>query len=106
MSWSQIRGHERLVESFTRVVARGRLAHAYLFVGPRGVGKNRFATELARAILCEMPPPGTQLAACGHCASCILVNAGTHPDLFMVRRPEEKNELPIELMQELCRNFA
>src|SRR5256885_886902 len=58
MSWAQVRGHEHLVESFNRAVARGRLAHAYLFVGPPGVGKNLFAQELAKAILCEAPPLG------------------------------------------------
>jgi DNA polymerase-3 subunit delta' len=106
MSWSAIRGHDRLIASFTRAVARGRLAHAYLFVGPPGVGKTLFARELARALLCEAPPAGAVLDACDRCESCIFVGAGTHPDLFTVRRPEEKNEFPIELMEELCRSFT
>jgi DNA polymerase-3 subunit delta' len=105
MSWAQVRGHEHLVESFRRAVSRGRLAHGYLFVGPRGVGKTLFARELARAVLCEAPPAGAVLTACDRCASCLLVSAGTHPDLFVVRRPEDKNELPIDLMQQLCRDF-
>src|SRR6266853_5457053 len=102
MSWSHVRGHEHLVELFQRTVARGRLAHAYLFVGPHGVGKRLFAREFARALLCESPPPGSVLTACDQCASCLLVTAGTHPDLFSVQRPEEKNELPIGVMRELC----
>jgi DNA polymerase-3 subunit delta' len=106
MSWSIIRGHDRLVAAFQHAVARGRLAHAYLFVGPHGVGKTLFARELARAVLCESPPPGSVLTACDQCSSCHLVTAGNHPDLFTVRRPEDKNEFPIALMQELCRNFA
>ena len=56
MSWSRVRGHDHLIEGFRRVVERGRLAHGYLFVGPEGVGKRLFATELGRALLCESPP--------------------------------------------------
>src|SRR5262245_5124592 len=105
MSWSQILGHADRIESFRQIVARNRLAHAYLFVGPPGVGKRRFAQELAKALLCEAPR-ASSLDACDHCDACHLVDAGTHPDLFAVARPEDKNEMPIEVMKELCRNFS
>ncbi len=106
MSWAAIRGHDRIVDAFRRAYARRRMAHAYLLVGPSGVGKHRFARELARALLCEAPRSAAALEACDRCESCVLVAAGTHPDLFSVRRPEEKNELPIDVMQELCRDFT
>src|SRR5579871_2230323 len=105
MSWSRILGHDRQIEGFRRIAASGRLAHAYLFVGPSGVGKRLFARELARALLCESPSARSELEACDQCASCLLVEAGTHPDLFVVSRPEEKNELPVELMKQLCRDW-
>lgn len=107
MSWQQVRGHERLVSAFAGVVQRGRLGHAYLFVGPPGVGKKLFATELARALLCEGPAAlSGQLQACGQCAACKLVTAGSHPDLFLVQRPEDSNEMKIEVMRELCQKFS
>src|SRR5882724_7022853 len=106
MSWQRILGHDILIESFRRVVGSNRLAHAYLFCGPEGVGKRLFATELAKTLLCEEPPPGQPLTACDHCVSCRLVDADNHPDLFTVRKPEESNELPIEVMRELCRGFS
>lgn len=106
MSWERVRGHERLIEVFDRAVQHGRLAHAYLFVGPEGVGKKLFATELARALLCETREAGSPLEPCGQCLSCRMIDAGSHPDFYVVGRPEEKNEFPVEVMRELCRNFS
>jgi DNA polymerase-3 subunit delta' len=86
-------------------VQRGRLAHAYLFTGPPGIGKRLFADELAKALLCEAPVGG-RLEACDRCAACLQVVAGTHPDHFVAGRPEESLELPISSMREFCHNFA
>jgi DNA polymerase-3 subunit delta' len=104
VSWQRVLGHDAQVKAFDRARRRGRLAHAYLLVGPAGVGKRLFAGELAKALLCETP--SDTLAACDHCTACTLVDANTHPDLFMVSRPEGLNELPIELMRELCQGFG
>jgi DNA polymerase-3 subunit delta' len=104
VSWQRVRGHEAQVAAFAQAVRRGRLAHAYLFTGPSGVGKRLFAGELGKALLCEFA--GTELQACDHCESCVLVEAGTHPDFFTVSRPEDSHELPIEVMRELCRGFT
>jgi DNA polymerase-3 subunit delta' len=104
VSWTRIQGHERWVKVFTRVAQQNRLAHAYLFVGPQGIGKHLFALELAKTLLCE--GRGERFEACDQCESCVLVEAGTHPDYFAVALPEESNELPIELLRELCRNFS
>ncbi len=105
MAWQRVRGHERLVAGFRRAVRRGRLAHAYLFIGAAGIGKRLFAVELAKALLCEDPPPDWPLTACDRCAACVQVEAGTHPDFLIAATPPEKHEFPIELMREVCNNF-
>ena len=104
MSWARIRGHDHLIEGFKRVVARGRLAHGYLFAGPVGVGKRLFATELGRALLCETPPG--PLTPCNVCPSCIQIDAGSHPDFVAAARPPDKGEFPIDLMRSLCASFG
>ena len=105
MSWDRVRGHDVLIRSFERAVRRGRLAHAYLFTGPPGVGKRLFATELAKALLCEDPPPG-RFDSCDRCPACVQIDAGTHPDYFQAGLPEDKHEWPIDQMRELLRAFA
>jgi DNA polymerase III subunit delta' len=106
VSWKRVRGHEVQAEAFDRAVRRGRLAHAYLFVGPPGIGKRLFAVELAKALLCEAPREDGLLEACDHCASCVQIDASTHPDFLTAARPPEKAEFPIELMRELCQHFS
>src|SRR5579872_3481901 len=96
MSWETLLGHTREIEKLRHSAASGRLAHAYAFTGPAGIGKKRFALELARCLLCDNHTDA-ELEACGTCASCQQVAAGTHPDLLAVSLPEGKSELPIRL---------
>lgn len=112
MPWSHIIGHDAWVTAFRHVASRGRLAHAYLFVGPEGVGKKLFAVELGKTLLCEKREPAN-FEACGECESCRYVDARTHPDFFLWTPPwidpedgEEKNVLPINLMRVICEGFG
>lgn len=70
----QIEAWKRIVESI------GRLPHAILFTGTKGIGKLRFATRLAVALLCE----NEEKSPCGECRNCRLFNSGTHPDLHVL----------------------
>ena len=94
--WQGIVGHDDVVEQFRRTLAAGRLASTYLFVGPPGVGKRRFAIELAHALLCTEVPE-ERLDPCGQCESCHIFAAGNHPDWEVVGLPPDKAMLPIEL---------
>lgn len=95
--WDGVRGHDLQVEMFRRAIARGRLAHAYLLIGPSGIGKRLFARTVAQCLFCERIPD-TQLDACGECPSCRQMQAGTHPDLLTIGLPEGKRILPISLI--------
>jgi DNA polymerase-3 subunit delta' len=105
VSWHSIRGHDRVVEELRRALVHGRLPHALLFVGPEGVGKKSFARRLAQALLCESRP-AEQLDPCEACPGCLQVEAQTHPDFVEVGRPEDKHELPIAVIRDLCGFFA
>jgi DNA polymerase III subunit delta' len=94
--WQGILGHDAVVDRFRATLRRGRLASTYLFVGPAGVGKRRFALALAKALLCT-EAGDDPLEPCGICESCRLFDAGNHPDLDVVSLPPDRSALPVEL---------
>jgi DNA polymerase III subunit delta' len=75
-------GHERIVEYFRSIGPAG-LAHAYLFHGPRGVGKTTFARTLALTLHCERPT-SFPLGFCGTCGPCVRGIAGSSGDTIEV----------------------
>lgn len=99
MPFTGIQGQERAVALLQRALARDRLAHAYLFIGPPGVGKKRTAYALAQAVLCDAQPR----IGCGTCTSCALVAAGVHPDVLLLRREPGKQGLGIDQVRDLQR---
>jgi len=91
-------------------VAESRLHHALLFAGAAGYGKRALADALATAALCtERNADGS---ACGHCRSCLLVAAGSHPDLVRVSfEPREsdgklRSEIIVDQMRALGARLA
>ena len=96
MAWQGIEGHDAIAERFVAAHARGRISGSYLFVGPPGVGKGTFALALAKSLTCERPQPG--LVACGGCASCVQADAGSHPDIDVVRKPDDRTTIPLDLL--------
>ncbi|MEW6272599.1 MAG: DNA polymerase III subunit delta' [Thermodesulfobacteriota bacterium] len=79
MTLDEIQGQERAIGLLRRALAANRLAHAFVFAGPAGVGKRAAAFALARAVLCTDAPG----SGCGRCIECHLVSAGTHPDVVV-----------------------
>ncbi|SFD05675.1 AAA family ATPase [Pseudoalteromonas denitrificans] len=64
-----------------------RLHHGILLSGQEGIGKAEFSEELAKGLLCNSS--ANQLEACGHCKSCQLQQAGTHPDKLVIGRDKK-----------------
>jgi DNA polymerase III gamma/tau subunit len=76
-----------------RAIATGRVAHAYLITGPRGVGKRTFALEVARALNCLSPDPADRPDRT--CQACRLIDRGVHPDVRTVRRAPERRMISL-----------
>ena len=78
--------------------AQGRLPHALLLTGAKGIGKLRLAESLAQTLLCEKPSAGLP---CGHCQGCQLSTAGTHPDLHRLSPEEKSKTIKIDQVRKL-----
>ena len=98
MTFDRIIGHERQKDFLRRTLANNRLAHAYLFEGPQGVGKRLTALALSRAVFCA---EGT---GCGECTPCRKIDHNNHPDLQIVE-PDGK-QIKIEQIRELQKTLS
>jgi DNA polymerase III delta' subunit len=76
-------GQDAAIDTIRRAYASDRLPHGMVFAGPAGVGKGTTARALATLFLCEKPKADQ---ACGRCQSCVLMEAGNHPDYHVVYR--------------------
>ena len=80
MSFDSVVGQQALTTTLKNAVKSGKLAHAYLFCGPRGVGKTTCARIFAKAINCEHPTADSE--ACNECESCKAFNEGRSYNIF------------------------
>lgn len=98
-------------EHWSRLQARRRrdaLPHALLLCGPGGLGKRAFARRFLEGLLCLQPVEGE---ACGNCRSCLLLAAGTHPDVISVsyglrKDGVQRSEIVVEQIRELSARLA
>jgi len=80
-----------------------RWPHGLLIHGPEGVGKHALATRIASALLCDRQ---NAFAACGECASCKLLLAGTHPDFMAITPEEDKQQISVDRIREASAQLA
>ena len=80
MTFDSVVGQSALTTTLKNAVKSGKLAHAYLFCGPRGVGKTTCARIFAKAINCQNPT--TEGEACNECESCKAFNEGRSYNIF------------------------
>ena len=96
MRREQVLGHDRALSILDAACARGRIAHAYLFAGPEGVGKESVAWVFAEGLLCDAGP---RVGGCGVCPACRKVGARSHPDAHALTA--EKDSIPIDAVRTL-----
>ncbi|HLP15656.1 MAG TPA: DNA polymerase III subunit delta' [Bacteroidota bacterium] len=108
--WDTVIGQRHAKQLLSKAREQDRLAHAYLFWGPEGVGKSALALAFAKTLLCE--EGGT--TACGHCPSCRKMITLQHPNLKLIfalpggegKKNDDGDSLDAELRDEIRRQVA
>ena len=80
-TFADLVGQEHVVKALQNALDKGRLHHAYLLTGTRGVGKTTIARILAKSLNCETPSHGEP---CGQCPSCTAIDQGRFVDLLEI----------------------
>jgi DNA polymerase-3 subunit gamma/tau len=79
--FGEMSGQEHVVRTLSNAIARGQIAHAFLFTGPRGVGKTTTARLVAKALNCEKGPTAEP---CGVCTPCLEISEGRAVDVVEI----------------------
>jgi len=101
MAWSNVIGQDRVKQILINSILNGKVAHAYLFYGPEGVGKDAMAIEFAKALNCERKKG----EACDECRTCKSISEFSHPNVKLVfklplGRNETKDDSPLDKLDE------
>jgi DNA polymerase III subunit gamma/tau len=96
--FEDVAGQEHVVKTLRNAIGKGRVAHAFLFSGPRGVGKTSVARILAKSLNCEKGPTATP---CNVCSNCRGITAGSSLD---VREIDGASNRGIDEIRELREN--
>ncbi len=82
--FDEIVGQEHVTKTLANAIRAGRLAHAFLFCGPRGVGKTTTARVLAKCLNCETAKDGPVVDPCNQCTACAEIDSGASLDVLEI----------------------
>ncbi|GAB4331805.1 MAG: hypothetical protein Kow0099_03290 [Candidatus Abyssubacteria bacterium] len=98
MSFERVLDQPTAVRTLRAAMYKGRVAHAYLFVGPAGVGRKLTASIFAKSLNCERPEG---VEPCEDCSTCRLIGQDKHPDIRTVVPTKRSSTIGVEQVAEL-----
>ena len=100
-NFDEVVGQTHIIQTLKNAIVQNRIAHAYLFCGPRGTGKTSIAKIFAKTLNCT----NSQDAPCGVCENCKMAANGSHPDIIEIDARNEYKEADVH-SDELIRGFV
>lgn len=101
MSFSEILGHDTIIEVLRRTIRSGKMAHSYIFEGISGIGRRKTAMAFIQALYCEQKSDN----GCGKCSSCRKIFGGNHPDIHILEPLPDKRDIAIDQVREFQREL-
>ncbi len=103
MSFKNIKGQDSALKFLKGSLENNRISHAYIFLGPSGVGRKLTAVNFAKAANClSVGGPDS----CDTCQSCRKIDSSNHPDVLILKPEKESSVIKIEKMRELIKDIG
>ena len=97
MSFNELIGNEKIKQNLIKVLNNKHIAHSYMFIGTKGIGKKEFAKEFAKGILCT----NQEEKLCNNCKSCIEFINNNNPDYYGITLEKEESSIKIEAIRQM-----
>jgi DNA polymerase-3 subunit delta' len=98
-------GQGKISQFLQKNLDNNKLAHAYLFVGKEHLGKSLLAKEFTKSILCQdyhrQSQNSVEFLPCGQCVFCQQFEKGIHPDVYFLKKEEDKKNIIVEQVREM-----
>ena len=97
MNFNELIGNEKIKQNLIKILNNKTIAHSYMFIGTKGIGKKEFAKEFAKGILCT----NELEKLCGNCKSCIEFVNNNNPDYYEIGLEDDENSIKIETIRQM-----
>jgi len=105
MEWNII-GHNKITHFLEQAIKNGSLSHAYLFYGPRQIGKRTLVKKFILNLMCYSADSSKSNIPCEECDQCRQIKKNIHPDVTLIKKEKDKKDITVEQIRELQDKLA
>lgn len=97
MSFNDVKGQDKAVKFLRAAIKNNKISHAYIFAGPKGVGRSLLARNFAKAVNCL----DIENVPCDSCLACRKIDKNIHPDVRWIEKDEKSSDIKISQIREV-----